>query len=278
MPVKLSVITRRKVARMPEKENMFKEGDWVHTEDGIGIITKVFPHYYQYWEKEMEERERKETYGDGRQLADKLYGKIKEVGDWVKDIIYVKRLCNHDLKPFSRTKCFSTQAAANDKITQKEMKAINKILQDPKIAQKFQKYKCEYDQHRHVWGVLVPAAKAAEIKSALDKLEGNSNGSLTMTMREIEAYFKESFNIDVFESLKKKTFNNATIHTLALPEDDVQHYNANKEQVFCKIMISKQAYDEDYLPKLIKSQKLDPSYYDNAVWERAGWDGVELAY
>lgn len=259
---------------MHDKENMFQEGDWVHTQDGIGMITNVLPIYYQYWEKELEEKERKETYGDDQELVNRLHGKVKDVGEWVQDMIYIKRLCNHDCNLLTRTMCFYTKAYANDEITQKEMQKVNKILKDPKIKQKFEKYNCKYNQFRHTWEVTIPASKAVEIKKALDILE--SNGKLNMTMNEIESYFKKSFNVDIHEGLNKKIFNNATIHTLALADNDDNYYNENREQLFCKIMITKQSYREDYLANLIKAHNLDSNYYDNEVWKMSGWDGDEL--
>lgn len=163
---------------MEYTQNMLKVGDWVHTQNGIGIITNVLPKYYQYWEKEYDEAKRLSSWGDDQDVANRIFGEIPEVGDWKKDIITMKRLCNHDIKPLSRTMCFTTPAYANNKITKREMKEVNKILQDQKIRKKFENYTCKYEQTRHLWGIYISPEKAVQIKSALDKLEGNASKNI----------------------------------------------------------------------------------------------------
>ena len=264
---------------MEYTENMHKVGDWVHTENGVGIVTNVFPVYQQYWDEEQEQKEREEgAFNDDPETADEIYGKVPKTGEWVKDIITIKRLTNHDLKPFSRVMCFSTEACANDKITKKEMREVNKILKDNKISNRFDSYECKYEQIRYIWKVFIPVTKAVDIKKSLDSLDNNSSAKLRMTMREIENYLKNTFDVDIFQDRRENIYNNATIHTLSLPENDNDYYNNDREQVFCKIMISKQWPDEDELVEDIKKKELDADYYDNKVWEKYGWDGEEIKY
>lgn len=263
---------------MEYTENMHKVGDWVHTENGVGIVTNIFPVYQQYWDEEQELKEREEGLFNDPETEKEIFGNVAKAGEWLKDIITIKRLANHDLKPLSRVMCFSTQACANDKITKKEMREIYKILKDPKIRERFEKYECKYEQIRYIWKVFIPAAKAVEIKKALDSLDKNSSANLRMTMREIENYLQNRFDVDVFQDRRGNIYNNATIHTLSLPENDKNYYNSDREQIFCKILISKQLHDEDVLAKTIKKRNLDANYYDNKVWEKSGWDGEEVEY
>lgn len=264
---------------MEYTENMHKVGDWVHTQNGVGIITNVLPVYQQYWDEEQELKDRNEgLFKDDPDTEDRIFGKVPKSGEWIKDIITVKRLCDHDLKPLTRTKCFTSLAYANDKITKKEMKEVNRILQDPKIKNRFDNYKCKYEQVRHRWNILIPPEKAVKVKKALDNLEGNDSEAIRMTMHEIEDYFKRIFNIDILHSQVTSRFNNATIHTLTLPENDPEYYNQNREQMFCKILISKQWYEPEYLLKLIKAHNLEAKNYDNKVWDKCGWDGNEIQF
>ena len=264
---------------MEYTENMHKVGDWAHTENGVGIITNILSIYQQYWGEEQELKEREEgLFEDDPDMEDEIFGKVPKTGEWVKDIITIKRLCNHDLKPLSRVMCFSTEACANDRITQKEMREVNKILKDPKIKKRFEKYECKYEKIRYIWKIFIPPSKAVEIKQALDKLDKNSSANLRMTMNEIESYLKTTFDIDVFQDRRENIYNNATIHTLLLPENDTDYYTHDRKQIFCKILISKQWYDEDELADDIKKRKLNADYYDNKVWEKSGWNGEEIEF
>lgn len=259
-----------------EIANMYKEGDWVHTQDGIGIVTRVFPHYYQYWEKSIDDRYRYETYGDDEKLATSLLGEKKEVGDWIKDIIYVKRLCDHDLNPKKRIMCFYTKAYANDRIAAKEKKTVEKLLKDQKLAEKFKNYQCQYPEPLRGWNILISADQAVLIKKALDSLENNNDEKLNMTMRQIETYFKTGFDVDIYEDQHKKLFANATIQTQLHPEGAPGYYNKDREEIVRSIQIVKNHYDSEYLERLCQAQGLDPDIYDSRVWARAGWDGTEL--
>ena len=264
---------------MEYTENMHKVGDWVHTENGIGIITNVFPEYKQYWEEISETQEKKESlFKDDPEMANKIFGETPKAGEWIKDVITVKRLCNHDLEPLTRTMCFSTLAYANDKITQKEMREVTKILKDSKIKKRFEKYECKYEQIRHLWKVYIPPSKAVEIKQALDSLDKNNSANLRIPMSEVESYLKNTFKVDIFQARRKNIYNNATIHTLSLPENYNNYYTSDKEQIFCKILISKQWYDKEELEEDIKKRKLNSDYFDNKVWEKHGWDGEEIEY
>ena len=264
---------------MEYTENMHKVGDWVHTENGIGIITNVFPEYKQYWEDISEVQEKKEAlFEKDPEMAKNLFGEVVKTGAWIKDIITVKRLCDHDLKPLTRTMCFSTLAYANDKITQKEMKEVTKILKDPKIKKRFEEYECKYEQKRYLWQVFISPSKAVEIKKALDILDDNDSANLRMPMSEIESYLKRTFDVDIFQSRRNEIYNNATIHTLSLPENDKNYYTYNKEQIFCKILISKQLHDKEELVEDIKKRNLNADYYDNKVWGKSGWNGEEIKY
>jgi len=158
------------------------------------------------------------------------------------------------------------------------MREINKLLKDPKVNNRFEKYECKYEQERYIWKILISPTKAVEIKHALDSLDKNSSANLRMTRREIEGYFTDTFNVNIFHEHKENSYNNATIHTLSLPRNDTNYYTSDRNLVFCKILISKQWYDEDDLADDIKKRKLNVDYYDNKVWEVSGWDGEEIEY
>lgn len=261
---------------MEYTENMHKVGDWVHTENGVGIVTNVFPVYQQYWDEKQELKEREEgLFSDDPETEDEIFGKVPKTGEWIKDIITIKRLTNHDLKPYSKVMCFTTEAYANDKITKKEMREVTKILKDQKIKQRFEKYECKYYDVSSAWKTLIPPRKVVEIKKTLDELKGNNESSLKMTMREIEAYFKNKFNVDIFNHVY---YNNAAILTGALLENDPDFYNKEREQVFCKLSIYKQEHNEEDLEQYINNKNIDASYYDKKIWAKHGWDGEDCGF
>ena len=261
---------------MEYTENMHKVGDWVHTENGVGIITNVFPVYQQYWDEEQELKERSDgLFKDDPETEDRIFGKVPKSGEWIKDLITVKRLCNHDLEPLSRTMCFSTLAYANDKITQKEMRAVNKILKEPKIKNRFDKYKCKYYEESRAWKILIHPKKAVEIKQGLDNLEGNNNANLKMPMKEIEDYLKNKFNVEIFSSAYP---NNASILTRTLLRNDPEFYNTDREILFCQVSIFKQSYSSESYMDIIKRKNIDESLFDEKEWEMHGWDGDDRGY
>lgn len=220
---------------MEARQDMFKVGDWVHTQGGIGLVTQVFPQYYQYWEKLSDDRARRETYGDNHTLADRFLGKPKSVGEWVQDILQVKRLCDHDLKPYSRVMCFAAKAYANDGTTKKQLAKIAQILKDPRIADRFHSYQCKDRRESAAWGVLISPEKATEIKRALE----NQVAVAPMPLREWAAWFEHAFGVDLLQAWRRKTFENVVIKTMSLPIDAPDHYNEARERMFCKVEIAR---------------------------------------
>jgi hypothetical protein len=261
---------------MDYTESMYKVGDWVHTQDGVGIITNVFPVYQQYWDEKQELKERNEgLFKDDPETEDRIFGKVPKSGEWIKDLITVKRLCNHDFEPLSRTMCFSTVAYANDKITQRGMRAVNKILKDPKINERFDKYKCKYIEDGRAWKILIPPQKAVEIKQALDDLDGNKDANLKITMRELESYLKNEFDVDVFNRCYP---NNVAILTKTCLRNYPEFYNKDREILFCKVSIFKQRHSSNNLEELIKIRNIDESYFNQDEWLSHGWNGDECGY
>jgi len=274
-PLSYHVITK-KIYTMDYTENMHKVGDWVHTQDGVGIITNVFPVYQQYWDEEQELKERNEgLFNDDPETENRIFGEVPKTGEWIKDLITVKRLCNHDLEPLSRSMCFSTMAYANDKITQKEMREVNKILKDTKIKNRFEKYKCKFHEESRAWKTLIPPQKAVQIKRSLDALEGNNENNLKITMKKIESYLKNEFDVDIFD---RGYPNNAIIHTRTLLRNNPEFYNKDREIVFCQLSIFKQSYSSDSYMDIIKRKNIDESLFDEKEWEKHGWNGEERGY
>lgn len=261
---------------MDYTENMHQVGDWVHTQDGVGIITNVFPVYQQYWDEEQELKERNDgLFGDNPETEDRIFGRVPKTGEWIKDLITVKRLCNHDVEPLSRTMCFSSMAYANDKITKKEMKEVNKILKDSKIKNRFEKYKCKFYEESRAWKILIPPKKAVQVKQALDTLKGNKEANLKITMKEIEGYLKNEFDVGVFSNAYP---NNVAIHTRTLLRNDPEFYNKEREILFRQVSIYKQSYSSNNYKEIIKRKNMDESYFNEKEWEKQGWNGEDRGY
>jgi len=219
-------------------QNRFKVGDWVHTMDGIGTVAGVFPVYYQYWQKLHDDKYREETYGNNEALGISLLGEPREVGEWIKDILYVKRLCDHDAAPKKRFMCFFGLAYANDTITKKEMAEVRRILKnDPKLAARFEKLECTFRQPVRAWSVQLSEAQIVAISKAIQQLENNTEGKLAMTMTQVAGYFEKEFDVDLLELMLRDRRGNATIATRMMPENDANYYNADREEMICEIRI-----------------------------------------
>lgn len=155
-----------------------REGDWVDAYGGYGIVVKVEPEYYEYWYSDIPEG--------------------KKVGDKKQDIVLVKILCNHEFKvrPQVRTVAMSLMSP----ITKKDMAAISKLLKDEKVAKKFENYRVQETGYVINWDQDLPDESFEAVRHGLENL--TNNGNLAMTMKEIEKYFREVFDIDLFRKTK----------------------------------------------------------------------------
>lgn len=158
---------------------MIEVGDWVEGDNGYGVIIKIFPEYYQYWDDQIP---------DGKQPGDKE-----------QDSVIIKRFCSFDFKVRLQTQTNSMRYIS--KVTKKDMSKINALLKDEKIAHKFENYKVQDDIVEIVnWNQTLSDEKIKLIREGLDNLE--NNGNLRMTMREIEKFFKKTFDIDLIRKSK----------------------------------------------------------------------------
>ena len=127
-------------------------GDWVEGDNGYGVIVKLFPKYYQYWDSIPAE---------------------KKAGDKEQDDVVIKRFCSFDFKVYPQTQLNSMKYIS--KVSKKEMETINKLLKDEKKAKRYEKYKTEEISEICNWNLKIAVTKIKTIHAALEQLENNGN-------------------------------------------------------------------------------------------------------
>lgn len=153
---------------------MLEVGDWVEGDNGYGVIHKIYPEYYQFWEDDIPEG--------------------NEPGDKKQDVVIIKRFCSFYFKVYPQTRAISIKYVS--KISNNDMKKVKELLKDEKKSQRFKKYKvddgiCEIAN----WDQYLTKERYCLIESKLETLE--NNGNLNMTMREVESYLEKEFGIDL---------------------------------------------------------------------------------
>lgn len=158
---------------------MIEVGDWVEGDNGYGVIVKIFPEYYNYWDDDLPDD--------------------KKPGDKNQDSVIIKRFCSFDFKVYPQTQTNSMESVS--KVTKKDMKKINSLLKDEKTAKRFESYNVHDDICEIVnWDQKLSKESIKLIRKGLENLK--NNGTLNMTMREIEAYIKNEFDIDLIDDSK----------------------------------------------------------------------------
>jgi hypothetical protein len=218
---------------------MYKPGEWVHTQDGIGQVTLSFPCYYQFWEKLEDESYRVNIYGENEGLANKLLGEKRVLGECYKYILFMKRLCDHDGNPKKRIMGFHAKAYENDKASKEDMQHIETALKDGELKCRFDSFIMKYPSPIRKWGLQVPEGKIDDLKSYINNLSANINVDLCFSVKSLYELLKTELDVDLTGSIINKINPNMHIFTHHYSVDSDNYYNSNNEEVICKITIEK---------------------------------------
>lgn len=149
----------------------FKIGDWIAGHNGYGMIDRIIPIYYEYWNEEIPEG--------------------KQIGDISGYMIVMRRLCSYEFKVRIKDEIFAAWSKMH--ISKKDMLRIEKILQDPKIKKRFDEYKTKE------FGLVIGLPNKGteeEIKKIKHFIASiPNNGNLKMTMKDIEKYMKDNLDM-----------------------------------------------------------------------------------
>ncbi len=167
-------------------------GDWVECLNGYGIVVKVFPEYYEHGEDDIPEG--------------------KKIGDRRQYSLIVKRFCSYDFKIYPQTLLNSEGLIG--RVSASNLKKVKKLLEDPKVAARFEKYKVLDLCGVNNIDFTLPDEKIEQIERGLAAMK--DNGNLSMTVREIEAYLKKEFDLELLSKKGPKGWPNCYIQLLTV--------------------------------------------------------------